>query len=65
MVKEQKCAEPDYKLTDEQRLSRICSILSIGIMRRIQAEKSAGTTIYTQAGQGRSDMVPQKNKPKK
>lgn len=33
------------KLTDEQRLNRICSILSIGVMRRIQAEKATGQLV--------------------
>lgn len=30
------------KMTEEQRLNRICSILSIGIMRHIKTEKATG-----------------------
>ena len=65
MDKDQKCAATNYKLTDEQRLNRICSILSIGVMRRIQAERPAGITIQSQAGQDRSALDIQKVKPKK
>lgn len=58
MAKEQKCSATNFKLTDEQRFNRICSILSIGVMRHIQAEKASGTTIHSQAGKDKSALPP-------
>jgi hypothetical protein len=42
MEKNQKATSCRPHLTGEQRLNRICSILSNGVMRRILAEKAAG-----------------------
>ncbi|NVN91713.1 MAG: hypothetical protein HXX11_14080 [Desulfuromonadales bacterium] len=50
MAKDQKDISGRPKLTEEQRLTRICSILSIGIMRRIHAEKTTGPAIEIDGG---------------
>jgi len=39
MAKKQIATDCYPKITDVQRLNRICSILSFGVMRRIQAQK--------------------------
>lgn len=40
MAKDQTVTNCRPNLTEKQRLNQICSILSIGVIRRIQAEKA-------------------------
>ena len=45
MAKNQTVTSNRPKFTEEQRMNRICSILSIGVMRRIQTEKAKAILI--------------------